>query len=49
MIIATERIAYGYVDTRAVWGSPTQEWWHVIWMAVSCCNGWEGPTERIPK
>jgi len=45
MVRATERISHGWVDPRAVFGSdPTQDCWHTIWMAVSCCCGIEGKT-----
>jgi hypothetical protein len=42
MVNATERKAYGWIDTRAVFGDGRPGWWHVVWMAVSCCCGIEG-------
>lgn len=47
MVRATERVSHGWIDTRAVWASPQTEWWHSIWMAVSCCCGMRGPAESV--
>lgn len=46
LVRATERPSYGYIDPRAMCGSQHPDWWHVIWMAVSCCCGVLGPAER---
>lgn len=45
LVLATERKSFGFVDMRATWGTPAPSWWHVCWMAVSCCNGWHGESE----
>lgn len=47
IVHATQRSVYGYVDTRAVWGSQTESWEYVVWIAVSCCCGLEGPMEKV--
>jgi len=48
LVQATERISHGWVDPRAVFGGdPTRDYWHTIWMAVSCCCGIEGPTVPV--
>lgn len=45
LVHATERISHGWIDPRAMFGGdPTRDYWHTIWMAVSCCCGIEGKT-----
>jgi len=44
MIRTSEHIAFAFIDTRAAFASSASEWWHMIRMAVSCCNGWQGPS-----
>ena len=52
---ATERIAYGYIDPRALWGDcggseakfdPFDGFWRLKNMVAVCC-GLTGPTEPI--
>ena len=45
IVRTTERVAYGYIDPRAVFATSKPNWWHTIWMAVSSCCGIAGPTE----
>mgnify|MGYP001608318266 CR=1 FL=1 len=47
IVRASERIAYGFTDVRAAFGTMPPDYWHVIWMAVSCCCGLEGPTMLV--
>jgi hypothetical protein len=51
IVNCTERVSHAYVDTRAVFGSLTPNYWHVIWMAVSCCCGLRGNAQmvRLPE
>jgi hypothetical protein len=44
LVKVRERPAYSFLDSRAIWAS--QDYWHVIWMAVSCCCGLQG--EALP-
>lgn len=48
LVRGTERIAYGYVDSRALdrLMSPPPEWMSLCWMAASCMSGIEGPAQR---
>ena len=53
---ATERMSYGYIDYRAIWGGdsggteakfdPFEGFWRLKNMVAVCC-GLEGPTEKI--
>lgn len=47
LVHATERIAYGFSDTRALWGDVKPHWWSSIWMAVSSCCGLTGPCDPV--
>lgn len=51
IVRATEHMAYGWSDTRAIFGTISGTmppgYWGVIWMAVSCCCGIEGKTEYV--
>ena len=50
---ATERMSYGYIDPRALYGDvgeakfdPFDGFWRLKNMVAVCC-GLEGPTEKI--
>jgi hypothetical protein len=48
LVHATERISYGWIDSRAAFaGDASRDYWHIIWMAVSCCCGLKGEAEPV--
>lgn len=47
LVRATERTVYGFIDPRAVFATQQSEFWHLIWMASSCCCGVSGPSQRV--